>query len=55
MIVYIDDKDGSAGDLMDAIDFYIDRKADSGQEERLRKIYSSIKELKRGEDNESNV
>ena len=46
MIVYIDDKDDSAGDLMEAIDFYIERKADSGQEERLRKIYNSIKELR---------
>ena len=43
MLIYVDERDQSDMDLMEAIDFYIARKADEGQEERLRKIYDSIK------------
>lgn len=47
MLINIDQRDDSDLDLMEAIDFYIERKADEGQVERLRKIYNSIKEQRR--------
>lgn len=44
MLVNVDQTDQSDLDMMEAIDFFIERKADEGQTERLRKIYNSIKE-----------
>lgn len=47
MLIFIERGDETAGDLLEAIDFYIERKADSGQEKRLRKVYRNIEEVRR--------
>lgn len=46
MLVYIEDENGSAEDLIEAIDFYNSTRADEDQEKRLVAIKKAIEEVR---------